>query len=131
MFEHFLDQVSAGISLKDALMLDIRDPNYAQFLRWVLKDPERKARYYEAQAISAEVVCDEMISVARGEGDDLRDVARDKLIVDTLKYTLGVRDRKRYGDTKQVEVTGAISVSAALKEAAGRVIEASYTREDE
>lgn len=131
MFEHFLDKIAVGVSLKKALEMDWRDPNYAQFLKWVLKNPQRKERYYEAQMVSAEVIGDELISIARGEGDELREVQRDKLIVDTLKYSMGVRDRKRFGDIKQMEVTGSISVLAALNEAAGRVIEASYTKENE
>lgn len=131
MFEHFIDQVAIGVSLKKALELDWRDPNYAQFLKWVFKDPGRTARYHEAQKISAEVLADEMMSIAKGEGEELREVQRDKLIVDTIRYSLGVRDRKRFGDTKQLEVTGSISVTAALAEANNRVIEATYTREDD
>ena len=37
---------------------------------------------------------------------------------------MGAHNRKRYGETKQVEIGGAISITEALSQANARIIEA-------
>jgi hypothetical protein len=51
-------------------------------------------------------------------------VNRDKLRIDTRKWLMGAHNRKRYGETKQIEVGGTISITEALAQAQMRVIEA-------
>jgi len=50
-------------------------------------------------------------------------VNRDKLRIDTRKYLMGAHNRKRYGESKQIEMTGTISITEALAQAQGRLIE--------
>ena len=51
-------------------------------------------------------------------------VNRDKLRIDTRKWLMSAHNRKRYGEVKQVEVAGSISIAEALQQAQARVIEA-------
>lgn len=64
-------------------------------MRWIRADPERLARFREAQEIGTELIEDEMIAIADAE-NSLEDVARSKLRIDTRKDVLGFRNRKRY-----------------------------------
>ena len=50
-------------------------------------------------------------------------VNRDKLRIDTRKWLMSAHNRKRYGESKQIEMTGTISISEALAQAQGRVID--------
>ena len=49
---------------------------------------------------------------------------RDKLRIDTRKWLMSAHNRKRYGETKQIEVAGSISITEALTQARQRVIDA-------
>ena len=51
-------------------------------------------------------------------------VNRDKLRIDTRKWLMGAHNKKRYGETKQIELGGTISITEALAQAQARVIEA-------
>ena len=123
MFEPTLDKLAMGMAVSEIIRESAHEISCAEFLRWVHKDPTRKARYYEAQEIGAEVVASEMITIADGV-NSLEDVQRSKLRIDTRKFLLGVWNRKRYGEVKQVEMTGTISITEALAQAQARIIEA-------
>ena len=51
-------------------------------------------------------------------------VNRDKLRIDTRKWLMSAHNKKRYGEIKQVELGGSISITEALAQAQMRVIEA-------
>ena len=51
-------------------------------------------------------------------------VNRDKLRIDTRKWLMSAHNKKRYGEIKQVELGGTISITEALAQAQMRVIEA-------
>ena len=122
MMEPTLDKIAAGHSLASIVKDDFREIDYQVFLRWLLKDPARQARYYEAQEMGAEIVADQIITTADAV-DSVEDVARSTLRINTRKYMLGVWNKRRFGETKQIEMTGTISITQALAEARGRVIE--------
>lgn len=128
IFEHILDDITKGFSITSALSKDNRDIDPAEFLKWINKDHYRKSRYYEAQELGSEIIASELISIADGE-DSLEDVQRSTLRVNTRKYLMGVYNRKRFGEVKQIEHSGAISITKALEDAQNRVhsvIEAEY-----
>jgi ribosomal 50S subunit-recycling heat shock protein len=50
-------------------------------------------------------------------------VNRDKLRIDTRKWLMSAHNKKRYGEIKQVELGGTISITEALAQAQARVIE--------
>lgn len=122
MFDGLLDKISVGIPLKTILMGDLRAIDSGGLLQWIHKDPEREQRYHEAQRIGAEILSAEIIEIADAE-DSLEDVQRSRLKVDTRKFLLGVWNRKRFGDVKQIELGVTISITQALKDANTRVID--------
>ena len=50
-------------------------------------------------------------------------VNRDKLRIDTRKWLMSAHNKKRYGEVKQVELGGTISITEALAAAQARVID--------
>ena len=120
IFERALDNISAGQPLSVTLERDHRDIDYQRFLSWIHRDQARQARYYEAQAVGAEIVADQMIEIADGD-DSIEDVARSTLRINTRKWLLGVWNRKRFGDTKQQEVNVNINMADAMRDAQARV----------
>jgi hypothetical protein len=83
------------------------------------EDPQRLERYKEAKELRTEWWAGRVIEIA--EGDDLEDVQRSKLKIDTYKWLMGADNRKTYGDTKQVEINQSISVLSALEAAQARI----------
>jgi len=128
MFPIVIDKVSQGIPLSAILEKDVRDINKGDFMRWIIRSSSRKEQYYEAQAIGAEIISSEMISIADGEDNELEDIARSKLRIETRKHLIGIWDKKRFGETKQVEV-GVISISTALADAQKRIQIPTYLNE--
>lgn len=119
MFEGVLVKIAEGHALKTILNEDYRQPEYEYFLRWVMLDPQRKERYYEAQAIGAEVIASEMLDIADAR-DSLEDVARSTLRINTRKWILGVWNRKRFGETKQIDHNVTVDLSEAMSAARAR-----------
>jgi len=122
LFERAIEMVMAGNALSEVFKDDVRGFSPSRFLKWVHTDKTRQNRYYEAQAIGAELVADQMITIADAT-DSIEDINRSKLKIDTRKFLIGVWNRKRFGEVKQVEMHTSISITDALTEARGRVIE--------
>jgi len=121
-----LDKLSCGETLGNILKDDVREFDRARFLRWILKDPIRKEKYYEALELGCEIIASKLPGIAEGS-DSFEDVQRSTLKINTLKYLLGVWNKKRFGEIKQIEHSGAISITKALEEAATRlVVDAEY-----
>jgi hypothetical protein len=121
MFEWVLVKIAEGIPLKEILRTDFRQPEYEKFLRWMHTDETRRARYYEAQEIGAEIIASEMLAIADAD-DSLEDVQRSTLRINTRKWVLGVWNRKRFGDVKQIEQNVTIDIGAAMAAADQRVL---------
>ncbi len=119
MFERVLDEVVKGRTLKSIVADDVRPVDYSAFYSWIKKDPQRLERYKEAKELRTEWWAGRVIEIA--EGDDLEDVQRSKLKIDTYKWLMGADNRKTYGDTKQVEINQSISVLSALEAAQARI----------
>jgi hypothetical protein len=127
MFENFIEQVYRGRSLKSLVEDDPRFVSYEDFLRWIKRDAVRHERFKEAQEMRTEFLAGEIIEIADGaEAVDPQSndtVNRDKLRIDTRKWLMSAHNRKRYGETKQIELGGTISITEALAQAQARVIE--------
>jgi hypothetical protein len=123
-FEHSLDTVLSHIARGNPLTAALEDYpfqfEYSKYLAWLLKDEDRKRRYYEAQEIGAEVVAQQMLTIADAE-DSVEDVARSTLRINTRKWLLGVWNRKRFGEVKQIDQTVTIDLTSAMAEAQARV----------
>lgn len=103
LFETMLNKVREGVPMRTALSEDPRRINIGDFMAWVMHNQERKARYYEAQEVAAEVVAADLIPIADGE-NSIEDVSRSALRVATRRDLLKVWGRKRFGDPKHSEV---------------------------
>lgn len=121
-FESALDRIASGEPLTSIIESDQRNIDYAAMLRWIMKDPVRKARYYEAQEIGSEFVAGQMLQIADAE-NSLEDVQRSTLRINTRKFLLSTWNRKRFGEVKQVEHSGMISITQALADADARAFE--------
>jgi hypothetical protein len=127
MFENFIEQVYRGRSLKSLVEDDPRFVSYEDFLRWVKRDPVRHERFKEAQEMRTEFLAGEILEIADGvdaiDAHSNDTVNRDKIRIDTRKWLMSAHNRKRYGETKQIELGGTISITEALAQAQARVIE--------
>jgi hypothetical protein len=127
IFERVVEDIYRGRSLQSLIEDDHRAISYEDFLRWVKRDAVRHERFKEAQEMRTEFLAGEILEIADGvESVDPHSndtVNRDKLRIDTRKWLMGAHNRKRYGETKQIELGGTISITEALAQAQARVIE--------
>lgn len=121
-FPRIMEMVSSGYTFAQAVREYPIDIDQGAFLRWINKDPMRKETYREAKEIRTEAWAGKIIEYAEA-ADSAEDVQRSKLKVDTLKWLMAADNRRTYGDVKQVELGGSISITAALAAAQQRVIE--------
>ena len=120
MFERVLTEITRGRTLKSIVAEDLRNIDYDAFWRWVKRDPKRHDRYKEAKELRTEWWAGRIIEIAEAD-DALEDVARSKLKIDTYKWLMGADNRKTYGESKQIELSTSISITAALEQARSRV----------
>ena len=121
LFDDVLDKVREGGMLVNQMFdNDPRAPSYARFISWVYRDENRRARYDEAQLAGAEVIKQQMLMIADAD-DSLEDVNRSTLRINTRKWMLGVMDKKRFGDVKQIDQTVTINLGDAMREAQERL----------
>jgi hypothetical protein len=118
-----LELISSGYTLTAAVQELPIDIDTGAFLRWIKKDPMRSEAYKEAKEIRTEAWAGKLVEYAEA-ADSAEDVQRSKLKVDTLKWLMAADNRRTYGETKQIELGGTISITAALAAANQRVIEA-------
>ena len=120
MFERVLTEITRGRTLKSVVAEDLRDIDYDAFWRWIKRDSRRHDRYKEAKELRTEWWAGRIIEIAEAD-DALEDVARSKLKIDTYKWLMGADNRKTYGESKQIELSTSISITAALEQARSRV----------
>lgn len=116
-----LENVAKGQTIKSIVEDENLGVDYNALLRWIHKDEGRKAEYYRAREIGAEVIADDLIEISDGV-DSMEDVARSSLRIQTRKWLLGVWNRKRYGDVKQIEQNVTVDIGAAMERAQARVL---------
>jgi hypothetical protein len=120
MFERVLTEITCGRSLKSIVAEDMRDIDYAAFWQWIKRDSRRTERYKEAKELRTEWWAGRIIEIAEAD-DTAEDVARSKIKIDTYKWLMSADNRRTYGETKQIELSTSISITAALEQARSRV----------
>ena len=120
VFDDILEHIASGQPLSAFVEMRPLDFDYRRCLSWIMRDETRKNRYYEAQEIGAEIVSHQILGIADAS-DSLEDVARSTLRINTRKWMLGVMDKKRFGDTKQIDQTVTINLGDAMREAQERL----------
>ena len=123
IFMRVIESIAHGQSLSQILRDDQRDIDYNDFYRWIKRDPQRNQLFTEAQEMRTEFMAGEIIEIADAD-DSLEDVQRSRLKIDTRKWLMGAHNRKKYGETKTVELGGSISITDALANARARIVEA-------
>ncbi len=138
VFPRILEYISEGHTLQRAIRELPPELNIHKgaFTHWMHKRPKLYALYKEAKEIRTEAWAGEIIKHATAEDTDeatpyQHDTARSRLIVDTYWKLMGADNRKTYGDTKTIELNTTISITAALDQARGRVIEATLIEDDD
>ncbi len=121
MFERVLTEITKGQTLKSVILNDARSIDYDAFWRWIKKDPRRMERYKEAKELRSEWWAGRIIEIAEGS-DTAEDVQRSKLQIDTYKWLMQADNRKTYGESRQVELSTSISITAALEQANARML---------
>lgn len=125
-----LEMVCEGYTLNQAIPELPIEINQGAFMRWLKRRPQDYALYNEAREVRSETWTGLMVKHALGE-DTEAELDRSKFIVETLKWIISKQNRKEYGETKTIEVNQNISITAALAQAQGRVIEAQLIEDDE
>ena len=80
--------------------------SYGALLKWVAESYERTQEFERALRIRAQLLVDESIAIADGDGD----VARDKLRTQTRQWVASKWDRQRYGEKVEHNVSGGVTV---------------------
>lgn len=111
--------VSGGTSFRTAVEESPFNLDVSRFRAWIMSDPDRKQKYYEAQELAAEDIADQMIDIADAK-DSMEDVNRSALKISTRKWLIAIWN-KRYRDTKQIEQTVTFNMVDAMAEARARV----------
>lgn len=128
IFERVIEDIYRGRSLQSLIEGDPRVVSYEGFLRWIKRDPQRHERFKEAQEMRTEFLAGEILEIADGlesvDPSSNDTVNRDRLRIDTRKWLMSAHNKKRYGESKQIELGGTISITEALAQAQQRVIEA-------
>lgn len=132
VFPRVMEMVCAGSTLREALAffqpLYAAPLDHGRFVAWVNNNSERKAVYTDAKEIRAEAWVSRIVELAEGK-DELVTLDRAKVAIETYKWLISRHARKEYGDTKTIEMSATISVSAALKQATERIIEVEVVEE--
>lgn len=128
IFEKMIEGVYRGNFIRQLIEDDPRIISFESFMRWVKRDTARYDRFLEAQEMSAIFEVDDALKIADGVGaiDPASNdtVNRDKLRIDTRMKRASFHHKKRYGESKQIELTGTVSITDALAAANARVLEA-------
>jgi len=103
-FEVVLDKMVNGDTLKDIVREDARGIDEGKFRTWIMKDALRRTRYEEALEINSYAIEEEMLAIADAMDNPLEDVQRSTLKINTRKWVLGVRNKRRFGDVKKLEI---------------------------
>ena len=122
MFIRVLEEMASGKTLNQVLNEDFRGFKAGAFLKWVKRDPERHGLYKEAKELRTEHWAGEIIEIADAQ-DEVEDVQRSRLRIDSRKWLMGSDNRKVYGETKTIDVAGSISVLRVLSEGDQRLID--------
>ena len=103
--EELLQALTDGAPLSSIVEGD-EWPSYRSIFRRLEKDDEFRKRYDRARAIQAERWADELITLANSLPEDAtaEQIGATKLKIDTLKWIIGKRLPKVYGDAPSSSV---------------------------
>lgn len=114
-FERLLDMmVTTQITVPEFCREYHKDFTHGGFMRWILADKDRAARFREAKAIMAELMEGELIAIADARDNLMEDVTRSKLRIDTRWKWMAVNNPDRYAPKKDNGLTGDTSINITI-----------------
>ena len=102
--EHVLPLLVSGRTLDSILSEYHSNIEPEKYRAWIYRNPQRMERYQQAMEIGTEAIEEEILRIADASNDNPEDVQRSTLKINTRKWIMQVRNRKRYGDTKSLDV---------------------------
>ena len=129
VFMRVISEMARGQPLHQILAQEGRTLDYNDFYRWMKKDPQRQALFQEAQELRSEFHAGEILQIADA-ADSLEDVQRSRLRIETRRWLMGAHNKKRYGETKQIELNTSISITDALAQATARAVQGEVIEHD-
>jgi hypothetical protein len=135
IFAEICERMAGGGTLRE-ICEDDHLPARGTVIRWVRNDDGRRKLYELARQAQADWYADEIVQVSRNRTDDTfteKDgkrssnhaaVARDRLIVDSLKFLMGKLHPGRYGDklTPEAQQSETLAITWQQPERIERVI---------
>lgn len=115
---YLCERVAMGDSLPDICADDLM-PDLRQVMRWLANDESFKTQFIEAQRLRALIESARMQDIADGV-DELEEVPRSKLRVDTLKWRLSKYHPETFGDRIEVGHNVAGELAQMLREASNQ-----------
>jgi len=115
--------LSGGSTVAKICREDPMMPKASELVKFLHSSPELQERYYEAQRIGAEVMVDQMMSIAMGDVDEEREIPmsekRATLAISTIKWVASRRNT-RYQETTKIDVTAQIDLTGAIAKGMAR-----------
>lgn len=92
---------------------------FSTLMQWREKYPKFQEAYTRAELVGFDVLAEQLLSIT---DDAAADVQRQRLKSDNIKWFLGKRAPKTYGDRIDVNVTQTIDLGQALQDARQRAL---------
>jgi len=109
------ESVSNGITTRNAILKN-KIP-FKTFYQWIDDDEAKGKQYTRATELRAELMADELMTIADSTADDIildergneitnhNVIQRDKLRIDTRKWLMSKMMPKKYGENKSLDLT--------------------------
>ena len=104
-FEVALEKVADGVVFRDICESDNRGISASKMMSWIKRDSQRERRYYDAVEVARELMVGELAAISDAANNPLEDVQRSNLRIETRKWLLKTEYKRRYGDTKHMEIS--------------------------
>jgi len=101
--------IAEGQSLRRIAEHEPLAPSFRSIITWLLKHEEFALQYAHARTMQADVMVDDITHIA----DHGEDVRRDALRIDARKWVASKLKPKKYGDHKQLEISGGIDLNVS------------------
>ncbi len=119
LVEDVLNSMACGLSLKKSCVKHGIEDRYFNLMRMIHSDKQIRAVYDDARELWAESFLDDTIDIADDSSQDRLDsgkinhevVNRSKLRIDARWRAMGAMVKKRFGDSKHVEIEGSVTFS--------------------
>ena len=100
LFETLLERLLDGEYLEDIVASDPRGISQGRLMKWIMKAPGRKKRYFETRSYFAETMVSQTIKIIDGKDDPTEELRRSEARVRARQWAASKWSPDRYGDKK-------------------------------